>query len=93
MTPDNEIRRQAIDGLYQAIKAQRIPFPAEIREVFHQHMNRLTAPRSIEKDGKLFKEIQVPWEDATDEERGRWASFNQKHVKRFVEIKKNRGIQ
>jgi hypothetical protein len=88
MTPDNEIRRQTIDALYQAILSKKIPFPEEIREVFHQHMNRLTDPPIYEKDGKYFQEIQVPWSEATPEERARWACYQQSHVKRFIEVKK-----
>lgn len=88
MTPDNEIRRQAIDGLYQAILAKGIAFPDEIREVFHGQMNALTSPCLFEKDGKYFQEIQVPYSEATPEERSRWACYQQTHCKRFIEIKK-----
>lgn len=41
-----------------------------------------------EKDGKYFQEIQVPWSEATLEERERWACYQQTHVKRMVEVKK-----
>ena len=41
-----------------------------------------------EKDGKYFQEIQVPWSEATPEERSRWACYQQTHVKRMVEVKK-----
>lgn len=40
----------------------------------------------IEKDGKYFKEVQVPWSEATEEERSRWADYRQGHVKRLVEV-------
>jgi len=40
-----EIHRQTIDSLYNQIKATRCEFPAEIREVFHQAMNGLSAPK------------------------------------------------
>lgn len=43
-------------------------------------------------DGKLYQEIQVPWSEATDEERTRWACYQQNHVKRLVEIKKEEGL-
>lgn len=88
MTPDNEIRRQTIDQLYQTILAKKIQFPGDIREIFHEHMNRLTASPIYEKDGKHFQEIQVPWAEATAEERARWASYNQGHIKRMIEVKK-----
>lgn len=41
-----------------------------------------------EKDGKYFQEIQVPWSEATAEERERWACYQQGHCKRMVEIEK-----
>lgn len=87
-SPDNEACWRTIDALYQAILAKKIPFPGEIREVFHEAMNKLTDSRIFEKEGKFFQEIQVPWAEATEEERSRWASYNQHHVKRMVEIKK-----
>lgn len=45
-------------------------------------------PRIWEKDGKYFREDQIPWSEATPEERSRWACYQQTHTKRFVEIKK-----
>ena len=78
----------AINGVYQDILAQREAFPEYIREIFHKHMNRLTGPIPFEKDGKWYKEIQVPWAEANEEERSRWACIQQTHVKRLVEIKK-----
>lgn len=45
-------------------------------------------PPPLEKDGKLYQELQVPWSEATEEERSRWACYQQTHTKRLVEIKK-----
>lgn len=41
-----------------------------------------------EKDGKFFLVIQIPWSEATPEERERWACYQQEHCKRLIEIKK-----
>lgn len=38
---EKEVRRQTIDRLYQSILAQGIEFPAQIREAFHEAMNKL----------------------------------------------------
>lgn len=54
MTQENEIRRQTIDALYQSILAQKIHFPADIREVFHQAMNALAEPPHPGKGRKVL---------------------------------------
>lgn len=89
MTPNETNAAQAaINRVYQDILAQRESFPEYIREIFHNHINRLTGPIPIEINGKQYQEIQVSWSEATPEERSRWACYQQTHVKRFVEIKK-----
>jgi len=90
MTPENEIKRKTLDALYQDILYKQIQFPGDIRQIFHEHMNRLTESneRIIEKDGKYFKEIQVSWSEATPEEREKWTCYQQNHVKRYTEIEK-----
>lgn len=55
MTP-NEINaaQAAINRVYQDILAKGIPFPEDIKKVFHNHYNRLTAEKAgAKKEDKV----------------------------------------